>query len=208
MLARLAHRGPDGVGSIEVGDAWLGHRRLAIVDVAGGQQPLVNAAGDLFLIGNGEIYNHEQLRASLPEAKFRTKSDNEVALHLFEQRGAGAFADLHGMYAFVIAGADGRFVAVRDPVGIKPLYWARRDGQVRFASEMRAFDVEWQPAVETFPPGFAWTPEGGLTRFATLAPLTPRPSSGSTPDHPRRPDPRGRSCGGCASSSSRPSRGR
>ena len=64
------------------------------------------------------------------------------------------------MFAFVMAGRDGRFVAARDPVGIKPLYWARREGAVRFASEMHAFDPEWQSFVEPFPPGCAWTPEG------------------------------------------------
>ena len=74
------------------------------------------------------------------------------------------------MYAFIIAGEDGRFVAARDPVGIKPLYWARRDGHVRFASEIGAFDEEWQPDVEVFPSGYYWTPEEGLVRFATAVP--------------------------------------
>ena len=166
MLARLAHRGPDDEGSVQVAGNWLGHRRLSIVDVAGGKQPLVNASADLYMVGNGEIYNHEELRATLPGVEFRTQSDNEVALHLFDQRGPDAFTELHGMYAFVIAGSDGRFVAARDPVGIKPLYWAQRDGHVRFASEMGTFDEDWRPAVELFPPGHYWTPEGGLVQFA------------------------------------------
>jgi asparagine synthase (glutamine-hydrolysing) len=72
----------------------------------------------------------------------------------------------------LIAGRDGAFIAVRDPVGMKPLYWASRDGLVRFASEMSAFDEEWQPYVESFPPGHYWTPEGGLVEFAT--PVPPR----------------------------------
>jgi len=167
MLERLAHRGPDDEGSVRIGDSWLGHRRLSIVDLDGGKQPLSNAAGTLFLVGNGEIYNHEELRQTLSPAKFLTRSDNEVALHLFDQRGPDAFTELHGMYAFVIAGNDGRFVAARDPVGIKPLYWARRDGQVRFASEMRTFDEDWRPHVELFPPGHYWTPDGGMVPFAT-----------------------------------------
>ncbi len=170
MLDRLAHRGPDDEGSMQVGGNWLGHRRLSIVDVTGGHQPLANTTDDLFLVGNGEIYNHEEIRASLPDTVFRTRSDNEVALHLFEQRGPDAFTDLHGMYAFVIAGEDGRFLAARDPVGIKPLYWAQREGEIRFASEMGAFDPEWQPAVEVFPPGHYWTPETGLVQFATAVP--------------------------------------
>lgn len=170
MLDRLAHRGPDEDGSVEVGGNWLGHCRLSIVDVAGGKQPLTNATGDLTMVGNGEIYNHEALRASLPGTEFTTNSDNEVALHLYEQRGPDAFTELHGMYAFVIAGDDGRFVAARDPVGIKPLYWARRNGQIQFASEMGAFDKTWQSDIEIFPPGHYWTPEGGLVQFATPIP--------------------------------------
>ncbi len=153
MLRRLAHRGPDGEGSVEVAGGCLGHRRLSIVDVEGGHQPLKTKSGDLFFVGNGEIYNHEELRETLPDDCFLTRSDNEVALHLFEARGPDAFSELHGMYAFIIAGEDGRFVAARDPVGIKPLYWARRDGHVRFASEIGAFVEEWQPDVEVFPSG-------------------------------------------------------
>src|SRR5829696_1602667 len=170
MLRRLAHRGPDGEGSVEAAGGCLGHRRLAIVDVEGGHQPLKTKSGDLFLVGNGEIYNHEELRETLPDDDFLTKSDNEVALHLFEERGPDAFSELHGMYAFIIASEDGRFVAARDPVGIKPLYWAHRDDHVRFASEMRAFDQDWQPYVEVFPSGYYWTPEDGLVRFASAVP--------------------------------------
>jgi asparagine synthase (glutamine-hydrolysing) len=170
MLRRLTHRGPDGEGDIEVGGSCIGHRRLSIVDVEGGKQPLKTRSGDLFFVGNGEIYNHEELRKTLSDDRFLTESDNEVALHLFDERGPDAFSELRGMYAFIIAGEDGRFVATRDPVGIKPLYWARYDGNVRFASEMRAFDKDWQPDVEIFPPGHYWTPEDGLVRFDTAVP--------------------------------------
>ena len=170
MLERLVHRGPDGEGSVEVAGNWLGHRRLSIVDVEGGMQPLKTKSGDLFFVGNGEIYNYEEVRKSLPDDRFSTKSDNEVALHLFDEQGPDAFSELHGMYAFIIAGEDGRFVAARDPVGIKPLYWARRNGHVRFASELWAYDKDWQPDVEAFPPGHYWTPEDGLVRFASAVP--------------------------------------
>jgi asparagine synthase (glutamine-hydrolysing) len=170
MLQRLVHRGPDGEGSVEIAGNWLGHRRLSIVDVEGGKQPLKTKPGDLFMVGNGEIYNHEGIRKTLSDDCFLTKSDNEVALHLFEEQGPDAFSKLHGMYAFIIAGEDGRFVAARDPVGIKPLYWAHRNGHVRFASEMRAFPEDWQPDVEIFPPGYYWTPEDGLVCFATAVP--------------------------------------
>ena len=166
MLARLEHRGPDDEGSVAVNGSWLGHRRLSIVDVGGGAQPLGHPGGVLFLVGNGEVYNHEEVRARLGDRGFLTSSDNEVALHLLDERGPEALAELNGMFAFVAAGRDGRFVAARDPVGIKPLYWARRGDEVLFASEMHVFDESWQPDVEPFPPGCAWTPEGGLVRFA------------------------------------------
>ncbi|HEX8103168.1 MAG TPA: asparagine synthase B [Solirubrobacteraceae bacterium] len=178
MLERLAHRGPDDDGCVGVGDAWLGHRRLSIVDVDGGRQPLVTAGGELWLVGNGEVYNHEALRAELGDRRLETDSDNEVALHLVDACGPAALAELNGMFAFVIAGEDGRFVAARDPVGIKPLYWAQRDGVTRFASEMHVFDEDWQPLVEPFPPGCFWTPGGGLERFAAAVPEDIEPLPG------------------------------
>lgn len=180
MLERITHRGPDESGSVEVAGNWLGHRRLSIVDVAGGKQPLVTEteSGRLYLVGNGEVYNHEALRRTLPDAGFRTDSDNEVALHVVARRGAEAVSELRGMFAFVIAGEDGTFLAARDPVGIKPLYWARRGGEVRFASEIHAFDPEWRPLVEVFPPGHLWTPdgtpEGSLRRFDFAVPRDPK----------------------------------
>jgi asparagine synthase (glutamine-hydrolysing) len=170
MLERLAHRGPDDRGTVRVDGSWLGHRRLSIVDVEGGQQPLCLRDESAWLVGNGEIYNHAEVRARLADREMLTTSDNEVALHLIDERGVDGLAELSGMFAFVMAGEDGRFVAARDPVGIKPLYWAQRDGAVRFASEMHAFDPEWQARVEPFPPGCAWTPEGGLVRFASAVP--------------------------------------
>src|SRR3954468_9490566 len=195
MLERISHRGPDDSGSVKLDAGWLGHARLSIVDIGGGQQPLAaarprlsivdmgggrqplaSADGDLHLVGNGEVYNHEEIRESLSHVDFATDSDNEVALHLVDERGPGALAELNGMFAFVAAGRD-RFVAARDPVGIKPLYWAKREDAVRFASEMHAFDPEWRPFVEPFPPGCYWTPDEGLVRFAFAVPerLTPPP---------------------------------
>jgi asparagine synthase (glutamine-hydrolysing) len=181
MLARLAHRGPDDSGRVGVGRSWLGHTRLSIVDVAGGQQPLVNDGEDVWLVGNGEVYNHAEVRAGLdPEHAFITESDNEVALHLLEERGPLGLAELNGMFAFAMAAADGRFLAARDPVGIKPLYWAQRGERTRFASEMAAFDEQWQRLVEPFPPGCAWTPQDGLIRFARAVPDELEPMAGPT----------------------------
>jgi asparagine synthase (glutamine-hydrolysing) len=170
MLERIAHRGPDDRGSVQVNGSWLGHRRLSIVDVEGGAQPLQTAQADAFLVGNGEVYNHENVRSRLEGREILTTSDNEVALHLLDEFGPKALRRLNGMYAFVMASEDGRFVAARDPVGIKPLYWARRGESVRFASEMHAFDDDWQELVEPFPPGCAWTPEDGLIRFGAAVP--------------------------------------
>jgi asparagine synthase (glutamine-hydrolysing) len=172
MLERVVHRGPDDEGRREVSGNVLGHRRLSIVDVEGGRQPLVTPDGDLYLVGNGEVYNHEEIRATLENGEMSTRSDNEVALRLISERGPDALSELLGMFAFLIAGEDGSFIAARDPVGIKPLYWARQDGLVHFASEMSAFDEAWQPHVESFPPGHYWTPPGGLVEFA--APVPPR----------------------------------
>ena len=185
MLERLVHRGPDDMGSIALGGrAWLGHTRLSIVDVEGGRQPLGTEDEEMWMVGNGEIYNHEDVRQTLDGALFSTRSDNEVVLHLIAEHGPAAIDQLSGMYAFCAASADGRFVAARDPVGIKPLYWARREGEVRFASEMGAFDPSWLPLVEVFPPGHYWTPEGGLKRFEravaerALKPFPPPESPG------------------------------
>jgi asparagine synthase (glutamine-hydrolysing) len=187
MLERLAHRGPDDTGSVTVSDrAWLGHTRLSIVDVEGGQQPLSTEEPEMWLVGNGEIYNHEDVRQTFDGRIFSTRSDNEVALHLISERGVGAIDELSGMYAFLAASTDGRFIAARDPVGIKPLYWARRGDDIRFASEMRAFDADWLPLVEFFPPGHCWTPDEGLVRFERAVPASslkryPGPDSPDAP---------------------------
>ena len=170
MLRRLEHRGPDDHGEIELGRSWLGHRRLSIVDVHSGRQPLATRGEDLWLVGNGEIYNHEDIRTQLARAEYATRSDNEVALHLLAERGPRALGELEGMFALLAASPDGRFVAARDPVGIKPLYWARSGERVRFASEMAAFDDDLRSCLEVFPPGCHWTPEGGLERFAEAVP--------------------------------------
>jgi asparagine synthase (glutamine-hydrolysing) len=181
MLERLVHRGPDETGSVTLSrNAWLGHTRLSIVDVAGGRQPLAEPGGEgLWLVGNGEIYNFADVREALDGRIFSTRSDNEVALHLLDERGPTALRELSGMYALLAADSAGRFFAARDPIGIKPLYWARRGEDIRFASEMRAFDPAWLPHVEAFPPGHYWTPEEGLVRFEEAVPT--RPTGGLKP---------------------------
>lgn len=165
MLDRLAHRGPDGEGTRALDGAWLGHRWLAIADLAHGGHPLSTPAGDLWLVGDGEIYNHDVLREELGEDRFRTRSDHEVALHLYDTLGLAALERLWGTFALVIAGEDGRFLAGRDTLGVAPLYWSRRGDTVVFASELKAFEDEWRRSVEPFPPGHAWTPEDGLVAW-------------------------------------------
>jgi asparagine synthase (glutamine-hydrolysing) len=170
MLERIAHRGPDDRGHQIVGQhAWVGHTRLSIVDLDGGHQPLGNADG-WSVVCNGEIYNHQRLRAELGESRFTTDSDNESALVLLRLHGPRGLDRLQGMWALAAATPDGQFVAARDRLGIKPLYWSRSGGAVYFASELRAFPESVQGDAESFPPGCYWTPEDGLTRFAGPVP--------------------------------------
>ena len=134
----LAHRGPDGRGMLVRGDTALIHLRLAIVDLATGDQPLF-APGGAALVANGEIYNDPDLRRAMAGTPFRTRSDCEPAVFLAEQEGAG-FADrLRGMYAIAVHDlARGRLLLARDPFGIKPLYYIQTATLFAFASEPQA----------------------------------------------------------------------
>jgi asparagine synthase (glutamine-hydrolysing) len=138
--------------------------------VGGGHQPLSDAQGFGYLVCNGEIYNHEQIRAGLTSVDWQTTSDSEAALHVIERYGALGLSRLHGMFSLAYADGTGRFLVARDPVGIKPLYWAQASDRIVFASELRAFDPELRPRVESFPPGCVWSPERGLQRFAAAVP--------------------------------------
>ena len=137
----LAHRGPDGDGFFNDIPVALGHRRLAIIDRAGGQQPMANEDGSCWIVFNGEIYNHRAVRPLL-EAKghrFRTVSDTEVILHAYEEFGAACVDHLEGMFAFAIY--DGRrreLFAARDRLGKKPFFYTVLDGTFHFASELPA----------------------------------------------------------------------
>ncbi|GAB2985566.1 asparagine synthase B [Amycolatopsis acidiphila] len=166
MLSRIVHRGPDDSGQTLVGErTWLGHNRLSIVGLEDGAQPLEGPRG-WAMVCNGEIYNDAQLRESLSGFRFGTGSDNESALALLALHGPRALDRLQGMWALCAATPDGRFIAARDRLGIKPLYWAKVGDTHLFASEMRAFSLDVQHAVAAFPPGCWWTPEDGLVRFA------------------------------------------
>ncbi len=137
LAAALAHRGPDGTGQAAVGRIALVQTRLAIVDVAGGDQPLY--AGPAALVANGEIYNDLALRGGLPGTRFATGSDCEPPLHLWLRDGAGYAAQLRGMFAIAIhERAQRSMTLTRDPFGIKPLYVAPVEGGLAFASEPQA----------------------------------------------------------------------
>jgi asparagine synthase (glutamine-hydrolysing) len=137
----LRHRGPDGEGLWIDGPVGLGHRRLSIVDVAGGQQPMANEDGQVWITYNGEIYNHAVLRPGL-EAKghrYQTRSDTETILHLYEEEGDACVERLQGMFVFALWDRSReRLLLARDRLGIKPLYYAVNDRELLFASEIKA----------------------------------------------------------------------
>ncbi|MDQ4033652.1 MAG: asparagine synthetase B, partial [Actinomycetota bacterium] len=151
MLNRVQHRGPDDTGILTLDSAWLGHQRLSIVDVSRGRQPLANGDGTAWIIGNGEIYNHEDLSAKLPPGRLQTRSDTEAALHLVMRDGPASVAELSGMFALAMVTATGNGLVARDPMGVKPLYWIDGADGTMFASELRAFDPEDRPRVASFP---------------------------------------------------------
>src|SRR5581483_6967742 len=140
--ATLAHRGPDSDGSFLDGGVGLAARRLAIIDVHGGDQPITNEDGTCTVVQNGEIYNYATLRRELERAghRFRTDhSDTEVLVHAYEHWGTGFAERLRGMFAAAIWDAqEQRLVLVRDRFGIKPLYYRHVDGELSFASELDA----------------------------------------------------------------------
>ena len=145
MCDAIRHRGPDEDGRQITGAAALGMRRLSIIDVSGGQQPIANESGDVTVVFNGEIYNYHDLRARLLRAGHRltTRSDTETLVHLYEDDGERLVDALRGMFGFAIWDARRqRLLLARDRLGIKPLYyWERPDG-VSFASELRSFLVD------------------------------------------------------------------
>jgi asparagine synthase (glutamine-hydrolysing) len=141
MAAAMRHRGPDGEAVVTLGAATLVHRRLAIVDVAGGDQPLYSEDGAIAVVANGEIYNHEALRAEL-EARghtFATRSDCEVIVHLYEEHGDDCIRYLNGIFGFAIwDGRRRRLLVARDPLGVKPVYWHSDGRRLAVASEIGA----------------------------------------------------------------------
>jgi asparagine synthase (glutamine-hydrolysing) len=189
MTDSLAHRGPDAEGlvvvppphvaaSVRVG---LGHRRLAVIDLsADGVQPMTNEDETLWIVFNGEIYNYRELRRDL-EARhpFKSQSDTEVLLHLYEERGDALVEDLDGMFAFALWDAPRRrLLLARDRVGKKPLYWARTPRALVFGSEMKALlrhpEVARDVAAEHLPHFFALGhPPAGRSLYRSIEQLLP-----------------------------------
>jgi asparagine synthase (glutamine-hydrolysing) len=140
MCAAIVHRGPDEEG-VYIGDGVaIGMRRLSIIDLEGGQQPISNEDGTVWIVFNGEIYNYRELRRDLQRRghRFRTESDTETIVHLYEDLGPGCVEHLRGMFAFAIWDERTRqLLLARDRLGIKPLYYAEHDGELTFASELK-----------------------------------------------------------------------
>lgn len=141
MADTIAHRGPDDQG-VHAGErAVIGMRRLSIIDLAGGHQPIANEDETVWVVCNGEIYNYRELRVALERGghHFRTASDVEVLVHLYEERGEQFLADVSGMFALALWDAKReRLLLARDRLGIKPLYYTEIGGQLAFGSEVKA----------------------------------------------------------------------
>ena len=154
MIAALDHRGPDGTGVHLDGPLGIGHARLAIIDLAGGEQPLANEDEDVWVTFNGEIYNHHELRAELSDHRFRTRCDTEVLVHGYEEWGPALVDRLAGFFAFALWDAKReRLVLARDRLGKKPLFLARLADRILFASEPAALLSVWPGSPEVDPVG-------------------------------------------------------
>ena len=182
----LAHRGPDGSGYFMDGRCELVHRRLALIDLSPtGRQPMTNETGDVQVVYNGEIYNHRELRRAL-EARghvFRSTSDTEVLVHLYEDRGEHLVELLRGIFAFALYDARrGRLLLARDRFGVKPLFYATHEGQLVFASEIKAITalpgftptLDRQACIDFLGLGYIPEPATGFANIHALPPGTIR----------------------------------
>ena len=156
MTDTIVHRGPDDEGIHVQGNVGLGMRRLSIIDLSGGQQPIYNEDGTVAVVFNGEIYNFQELRQELEKRghQFRTRSDTEVIVHLYEEMGADCVRKLRGMFAIAIYDAKrDALLLARDRLGKKPLFYALREGRVFFGSEIKALLAAAPELAEVDPEG-------------------------------------------------------
>ena len=140
MCDVIPHRGPDDQGFLVDGPLAMGMRRLSIIDLAGGQQPISNEDGTISVIQNGEIYNFQEIRQDLEKRghRFKTNSDTEAIVHLYEEYGTDCAKHLRGMFAFAIWDAPRRrLVVARDRLGIKPVFYSTANGRLLFGSELQ-----------------------------------------------------------------------
>lgn len=169
MIRTLGHRGPDGYGRYLDGDLGLAHARLAIIDLATGQQPMDNGRGTTWTVFNGEIFNYRELRADLEARghKFHTDSDTEVIVHLYDRYGDRFVDHLNGQFAIALWDkSKRRLLLARDRAGIRPLFHAKAGGALWFGSEIKAI-LAARPELATL------NPEGLAQTFALWAPLAP-----------------------------------
>ncbi len=168
MLDALPHRGPNDRGVHSYKDMVFGHTRLSIVDVTTGRQPILANGGSSGIICNGEIYNFRKLRNRLiPQYKFKTKSDSEVILHLYHEKGPECIKDLDGMFAFALFDGE-NYMLGRDPIGIKPLYYGHHNDRMYFSSELGAMSLAGLDQVHEFPAGHYYTPQDGFVQYYTI----------------------------------------
>jgi asparagine synthase (glutamine-hydrolysing) len=201
MSGTLVHRGPDSDGTFVEGPVGLAARRLAIIDLDTGDQPIANEDGRITVVQNGELYNYRELRRELEHAghRFSTSGDTEVLVHLYEEHGDRFVEKLRGMFAVALWDSErSRLVLARDRYGIKPLYYRESDVQLTFASELRAFprgEIDFD-ALEAFlafnfvpspltifrdvrklPPGHVLVWEDGRSELNQYARPAPTPAS-------------------------------
>ena len=183
MTKTIAHRGPDDEGYFVSGPVGLGFRRLSIIDLAGGHQPMSDADETVWVIFNGEIYNFRELREELEGRghRFRTRSDTEALVHGYKEWGTGVFDRLNGMFGVAIWDVrERRLILARDAMGIKLVYYAVSDGAIWFGSEMRPVlaglcgkaDVDVDPVALDLFLRYRYTPSP-LTIFKGVHKLAP-----------------------------------
>lgn len=165
LSKRMSHRGPDESDlHVTENGHILSHERLSVIDLHTGRQP-IQGTSKAWMVHNGEIYNHQELRDTiLSHHEFRTTSDSEVIVHLYEEYGYDFCHMLDGMFAFVVVSGDD-YIAGRDPLGIKPLYYGLDErGRMYFVSEMKAIADQCR-SFSTFPPGHYYTPKTGFVKY-------------------------------------------
>ena len=181
MLAMISHRGPDEFGIYLDGPVGLGNARLSIIDLSGGQQPIANEDGTLWVVFNGEIFNYVELRADLEALghRFSTRSDTEVLVHLFEEYGPQCLSRLNGQFAFAIWNTrDESIFLARDRLGVRPLFYTTCDGDLIFGSEIKAILADSRVCGEIDPMTLDqiftfWSPLSPRTIFKGIMELPP-----------------------------------